>query len=257
MDIDLIDDNINTYEIILLYRFFQLIIIMYCVFFIMYKILISLIYTYINNPNDKNIVYDPLYNYEYKYVNDFEMMQEDIAREILIPQSRSYLKDKIIIETTPNGDVVMGYTYDEKDETLFSFNYYCDDKNIPFKYLDTVARKYTILHKCPQIFICLKQELKKMREKKNIKETLHNDKIENLIIQKTNINTNEASVFAVFKNYKKPKKNINNLIIPFNILSKNRYTRMGCIDDYNKTLIKPIINTNIKNISFSDFKKFK
>ena len=257
MDIDLIDDNINTYEIILLYRFFQLIIIMYCVFFIMYKILISLIYTYINNPNDKNIVYDPLYNYEYKYVNDFEMMQEDITREILIPQSRSYLKDKIIIETTPNGDVVMGYTYDEKDETLFSFNYYCDDKNIPFKYLDTVARKYTILHKCPQIFICLKQELKKMREKKNTKETLHNDKNDNLIIQKTNINTNEASVFAVFKNYKKPKKNINNLIIPFNILSKNRYTRMGCIDDYNKTLIKPIINTNIKNISFSDFKKFK
>jgi hypothetical protein len=257
MDIDLIDDNINTYEIILLYRFFQLIIIMYCVFFIMYKILISLIYTYINNPNDKNIVYDPLYNYEYKYVNDFEMMQEDITRDILIPQSRSYLKDKIIIETTPNGDVVMGYTYDEKDETLFSFNYYCDDKNIPFKYLDTVARKYTILHKCPQIFICLKQELKKMREKKNIKETLHNDKNDNLIIQKNNINTNEASVFAVFKNYKKPKKNINNLIIPFNILSKNRYTRMGCIDDYNKTLIKPIINTNIKNISFSDFKKFK
>jgi hypothetical protein len=257
MDIDLIDDNINTYEIILLYRFFQLIIIMYCVFFIMYKILISLIYTYINNSNDKNIVYDPLYNYEYKYVNDFEMMQEDITREILIPQSRSYLKDKIIIETTPNGDVVMGYTYDEKDETLFSFNYYCDDKNIPFKYLDTVARKYTILHKCPQIFICLKQELKKMREKKNIKETLHNDKNDNLIIQKNNINTNEASVFAVFKNYKKPKKNINNLIIPFNILSKNRYTRMGCIDDYNKTLIKPIINTNIKNISFSDFKKFK
>ena len=257
MDIDLIDDNINTYEIILLYRFFQLIIIMYCVFFIMYKILISLIYTYINNPNDKNIVYDPLYNYEYKYVNDFEMMQEDITREILIPQSRSYLKDKIIIETTPNGDVVIGYTYDEKDETLFSFNYYCDDKNIPFKYLDTVARKYTILHKCPQIFICLKQELKKMREKKNIKETLHNDKNDNLIIQKNNINTNEASVFAVFKNYKKPKKNINNLIIPFNILSKNRYTRMGCIDDYNKTLIKPIINTNIKNISFSDFKKFK
>jgi len=223
----------------------------------MYKILISLIYTYINNSNDKNIVYDPLYNYEYKYVNDFEMMQEDITREILIPQSRSYLKDKIIIETTPNGDVVMGYTYDEKDETLFSFNYYCDDKNIPFKYLDTVARKYTILHKCPQIFICLKQELKKMREKKNIKETLHNDKNDNLIIQKNNINTNEASVFAVFKNYKKPKKNINNLIIPFNILSKNRYTRMGCIDDYNKTLIKPIINTNIKNISFSDFKKFK
>ena len=257
MDIDLIDDNINTYEIILLYRFFQLIIIMYCVFFIMYKILISLIYTYINNPNDKNIVYDPLYNYEYKYVNDFEIMQEDIIREIVIPQSRSYLKDKIIIETTPNGDVVMGYTYDEKDETLFSFNYYCDDKNIPFKYLDTVARKYTILHKCPQIFICLKQELKKMREKKNIKETLHNDKNDNLIIQKNNINTNEASVFAVFKNYKKPKKNINNLIIPFNILSKNRYTRMGCIDDYNKTLIKPIINTNIKNISFSDFKKFK
>ena len=160
MDIDLIDDNINTYEIIVLYKFFQLIIIMYGVFFIMYKILISLIYTYIETSNDKNIVYDPLYNYEYKYVNDFEMMQEDITREILIPQSRFYLKDKIITETTPNGDVVMGYTYDEKDETLSSFNYYCNDKNIPFKYLDTVARKYTIEYKCPQIFICLKQELK-------------------------------------------------------------------------------------------------
>ena len=257
MDIDLIDDNISTYEIILLYRFFQLIIIMYGVFFIMYKILISLIYTYIENPNDKNIVYDPLYNYEYKYINDFEMMQEDITREILIPQSRSYLKDKILIETTPNGDVVMGYTYDEKDETLCSFNYYCNDKNIPFKYLDTVARKYTIEHKCPQIFICLKQEFKKMRGKNSIKETFYNDKNVNLITPKININTNEPSVFAVFKNYKNPKKNADNFITPFNILSKNRYTRMGCIDDYNKTLIKPIINTNIKNISFSDFKKFK
>ena len=57
MDIDLIDDNINNYEIIVLYKFFQLIIIMYGVFFIIYKILISLIYTYIENPNDKNIVY--------------------------------------------------------------------------------------------------------------------------------------------------------------------------------------------------------
>lgn len=81
MDIDLIDDNINNYEIIVLYKFFQLIIIMYGVFFIMYKILISLIYTYIETSNDKNIIYDPLYNYEYKYVNDFEMMQEDITRD--------------------------------------------------------------------------------------------------------------------------------------------------------------------------------
>lgn len=257
MDIDLIDDDINNYEIIVLYKFFQLIIIMYGVFFIMYKILISLIYTYIETSNDKNIVYDPLYNYEYKYVNDFEMMQEDITREILIPQSRFYLKDKIITETTPNGDVVMGYTYDEKDETLSSFNYYCNDKNIPFKYLDTVARKYTIEHKCPQIFICLKQEFKKMHKKNSIKETLHNDKNINLITPKTSINTNTLEVFAVFKNYKKPKKNANNFITPFNILSKNRYTRMGGIDDYNKTLAKPIINTNIKNISFSDFKKFK
>jgi hypothetical protein len=58
----------------------------------------------------------------------------------------------------------------------------------------------------------------------------------------------EVSVFATFKNYKKsdaPEKKMKRLLV-----GKNRYTRLGNIEDWNITQ-QPKAETNVKNISFA------
>ena len=54
-------------------------------------------------------------------------------------------------QKTPRGDVIMYY-----DDDLSSFVYYCDDKSIPYNFLETVARRYVIDNRCPQKYVARK-----------------------------------------------------------------------------------------------------
>ena len=72
------------------------------------------------------------------------------------------------METTPLGNVIM--FYDNKKE---AFTYY-SDTTMPYRFLETVSRKYVILHNCKNVFIDMEEELNnyqiKMEEKKRKKE---------------------------------------------------------------------------------------
>ena len=65
------------------------------------------------------------------------------------------LKNSYIIDYTPYGNVVLKYDADEK-----MFLYYCDKKAIPFKYLETLGRKYVIDNKCLDIYVDIRDELR-------------------------------------------------------------------------------------------------
>ena len=104
-------------------------------------------------------------------------------------------------ETTPRGEIVVYY-----DAKTKSFNYYSNSKNIPYSTLDAVARKYVCLHKDPSIYVDIRDEVQKGREK-----LLKKDKDNKLKLERNKDNTNNGggmitsakkSLFAAFKNYK-------------------------------------------------------
>ena len=101
-------------------------------------------------------------------------------------------------ETTPRGEIVMYYDAETK-----SFNYYSNSKNIPYSTLDAVARKYVCLYNVPSIYIDIRDEVQKGREKLSKKENaLKMEKNERDKNKSANSSSEKKSLFAAFKNYK-------------------------------------------------------
>ena len=62
------------------------------------------------------------------------------------------------------GDVIMCY-----DHATFSFAYYARTANIPYKYLETISRKYMIETNAPrEIHVDIREEYKKSKDKTNV-----------------------------------------------------------------------------------------
>ena len=217
-------------------------------------------------------------NYTHKYVKELNSLLTVLENENenengddreLTNETKSSLSDIILMETTPKGNVIMYYNHDADDEARSSFHYYCDDKSIPFNYLDTVSRKYVCLYKCPQIYRFLEKEMEvgiqKMKDLERKRQEEEERDKENSKSEES-VRKRSDSVFATLKNYKtqnqvisggtgtKRTMNPNQLL-----LCKNRYKRLGSIEEYNEHLKmkerKEQEPVNIKPISFSDFKK--
>ena len=98
-----------------------------------------------------------------------------------------------IREITPRGEIIMCYDAETK-----SFNYYSNNKNIPYSTLDAVARKYVCLHKVQSIYVDIRDEIQKGHEK-NIKK---DKKLKSEDNKSSSSSVVKKSLFAVFKNYK-------------------------------------------------------
>jgi hypothetical protein len=104
------------------------------------------------------------------------------------------LQTKMVEVDTPDGLVKMTYNHSTE-----SFWYYTNNKSIHYKYLDAVARHFTIVNNCRQICVNYKEEYEKgvtLIKEKQLEE--ENQKINNLIA----VDSVKKSVFAKFKNYK-------------------------------------------------------
>ena len=76
--------------------------------------------------------------YEDKYCLDFVSKNDDKKNH-----------DSLMVqESTPDGSVFM--KWNEENE---SFDYWCDNKEIKYVYLEVVARKYCTMFGCPEIYI--------------------------------------------------------------------------------------------------------
>lgn len=64
--------------------------------------------------------------------------------------------------TTPNGEVYMKYNTENE-----GFDYWCSTKNIKYKYLETVARKFVTIFNCSDLYV--------MRKEKDVHFDLEND----------------------------------------------------------------------------------
>ena len=192
--------------------------------------------------------------YEYKYIDDYQKRYDDMVlenknqaeieaeidaeieaeieaeteAETEAEKYKSDLEVKLngtkIHEITPKGDVIMYY-----DTNLESFVYYCDDKNIPYKYLETVARKYSLDNNCLEIFVNMYDELKKgiERQKEAKIKKCKEDANKNDNLDQEN---GKTDVFATFKQYN--KTNPKEMIKQRKYITKenaNRYSYRGNI----------------------------
>ena len=88
---------------------------------------------YMKTDIDKNTILDISEKFEDKYIEDINKLEErNLSEDELIQ-----LKKSIVLENTPMGNIILFY-FHEKEK----FYFYSDRKEVPYKYLDTVARKY-------------------------------------------------------------------------------------------------------------------
>ena len=190
-------------------------------------------------------------NYENKYYEDFRKLNND---ELSI-EDKCLLKNYILFENTPYGEVVMNYNHDTE-----SFYYWCDNKNIKYMVLDSVVHKYALEYNCKSVCVDYKNEYDDgLNILRNIEEELENSKSSKNNDQKTNDEkTNdekEKSVFVKYKNYKNDL--IDGKSKPKFLVTKNsnRFSYKGNIEEYYKSKNEIKKKEVKKNISYSDFKK--
>ena len=96
------------------------------------KQILQLVYFYfLNFFKKKNVEVEEIQiPYEYKYIDIFDNLK------LKYSNTKYVNKNSFVMDNTPDGNVLMNYN-DENE----SFFYYCDNKNISYKYLETVAKK--------------------------------------------------------------------------------------------------------------------
>ena len=174
------------------------------------------------------------------------------------------LKDNFVEEKSPRGIIYMAY-----DNSIDSYIYYSETKDIPYKYLETVARKYVIDNKCLNIYIDYKEEyiqgLNKYKQRlEERKELLEKKKKEQEQKQdEDNVENKKKNIFANFKSYNKQDKSTKNntdtnakeYILTEN---SNHYKYKGNLDDYEKMLKEKASQENVlKEYEQIDFKAYK
>lgn len=185
-----------------------------------------------DDEENRNIVLD----YVRSYYDDFEALEEKDHTEDFL----SSLKDKWIIEDTPFGEIIMTYRADQE-----SFWYYGERRNIPYRVLDTVARKFAIDNNCKSICINYKEEFEKGKSAIEEAETNKEKSAQYTTIP----NKISKKPLAVFKSYN--MKKTNNIKKKYIITENaNRFTYKGHTSDWQDPKENPPVNNKI---TYSDF----
>jgi len=205
------------------------------------------------------------------HIDDFKKK----AQQYIVDEQLKSFNKKIIIEHTPLGNVIMFYNHSK-----LAFEYY-SDLTIPYRYLETVSRKYVLTYDYRPLYIDMEEELKEYERKLQEKEKEEN--IKKIAESKSDVNpmTKPKDVFAKFKSYNKeagsgrvntapppknsiPQNRTNNTLNDNNsekLLLKenaNRYSYQGKISNFNilQKIDRKVVDKKYA-LSFADFKKMK
>ena len=229
---------------------------------------------------DEEVEYRMLLETDNEY-SEIKKEANEIVYEFMVQERLNKLNGCYIMEHTPQGNVIMTY-----DLSRNSFKYY-SDSSIPYRYLETVARKYIKQFNCRPIFVDMEEELKLTEEKwtlereKEEKEKAEKERLKQELEKNKNIKPVEEkkNVFAKFKSYNKeagtgkinagaappknsiPNQTLNEKQANEKILLKekaNRYTYEGKMVNFSflKKVNKKAVNKKYA-MSFADFKKMQ
>ena len=169
-------------------------------------------------------------NYDKKYQKEFDELEECKIEDDELAE----LREKSLEEETPLGVVKMHY-----NSEYGGFEWYCDTSHVPYRFLETVVRKYIIEHNCLQLYVNLKEEIdksNKLVEKAREKLDKSDKNTDSVFVQKKSNNKELLDVLAIKNKYLK-----------FKYLGKLKKTK--------KNDSGPIYN--MINIDFSTFKHLK
>jgi len=204
-----------------------------------------------------------------------EQEAKDVARNFIINKRIEKLENCYVMESTPQGNVLMIY-----DNKKSSFKFYSDN-TIPYRYLEVVGRKYIKTFNCRPLYVDMEEELRlaeerREKELKELKEREEKEKEQQETNKKEEKNVVEKkSVFAKFKSYNKEGTSgrVNTGVPPKNsvpmtkeqekekILLKekaNRYTYEGNMVNcsFLKKIERKVVDKKY-GFTFADFKKMQ
>ena len=213
--------------------------------------------------------------YEVKWFDEFddneseEGEEGEEGEEELTEDFVNNLCLNTVTETTPRGDVLMYYS-----SKLGSFVYHSRTKEIPYKYLETVARKYVIEYNCKKLYVDIRKEyekgLNKYKEIKEKEEKAAKDakdgKVEDVKENK------KKQIFANLKTYNRKGEVHNKQKDKIYILKEqaNRYSYRGKIEEYSEAKVESCLDKKVlenfgdkrseeekkmNDIDFASFKK--
>jgi len=218
-----------------------------------------------SDDQERNEILERIKTLEFELENPNE---EEIKQEAQLYVKNNYLDGLInnfIMEKTPSGNVIMYY-----NNKRGSFEFYSDN-TIPYRYLETVSRKYVKTFNCRYLYVDMSNELDefdRLRKEQNEKKCLA---LEN-VVQESN---KKKDVFAKFKGYNKESGTgrVNTAVAPKNSvpnvkkmmaeddtirlkMNANRYTCEGRLSNFNFLKVPPRKVVDKKYaMSFADFKK--
>ena len=240
---------------------------------------------YIKYANDikKNDLKEQIDSYTSKIQEQTLLLNDDdTIRKESIDQAKKYVIDKIldrlknsyIIEKTPLGNVLMFYNNNRE-----TFEYYSDN-TIPYRYLETVGRKYVKCFDCRPLYVDMEEELKMYEEKLKKKAEEQIEENKEIKIRDDKPQTEQKkNVYAKFKSYNKeagsgrvntvppPKNSIPNKSVVTDANSNepvllkeraNRYTYEGKFANFNflKKVDRKIVDKKY-GMTFANFKKMQ
>jgi len=184
-------------------------------------ILATVIYKFTKTYNNRSIFFTRFFNqfiththteipFEDKYFKEYDewVVEVDAAQDADAatadtPEAEAHKKECLenmyysTVRETINdfyGDIIMCY-----DAATFSFAYYARTANIPYRYLETVSRKYMIETNAPRdIHVDIRKEYAKAKEQLTNKKVSSSS---NAPSQTENTDGGETDVFAKFKSY--------------------------------------------------------
>lgn len=158
--------------------------------------------------------------YEDKYLTKFHALLQN-QNQVL----SETINKRFVVEMTPVGNVIMQYDVGKE-----SFVYYTDNI-IPFRYLETIARKYVCVFNCKELFI-------ERHEQKVVQTSQVSIKTKDLMNQTRN---------PQLKEKEKQKTQIE--------VKMNRYSNAGRFSNF--SILQPVakhVTDKKRLLRFSDFK---
>lgn len=185
---------------------------------------------------------DDTKNYERSYYLEFEALEEKDHTEDFLKG----LGSEWTTENTPYGDVIMSYKAEYE-----AFWYYAERKNIPYRILDVVARRFAIDNDCKSVCVNYKEEFEKGRDAAVAANEMAHKKLSSEGSVRKN---DKKKLFATFKSYnmKKGKTQAKKYIITENA---NRFTYKGGPDDWRDPNDLSCTENNAERLTYADFKR--
>ena len=232
----------------------------------------------LDSAEDDEVEYRMLLESDSEYKQIWEEANK-LAYEYMVQERLNKLKGCYIMENTPQGNVLLMY-----DTEKGAFRYYSDN-TIPYRYLETAARKYIKQFNCRPIFVDMDEELKiaeekwKIEREKEEKEKAEKERLEKEeAIKPKKPEEQKKNVFAKFKSYNKeagtgkvnsgappknsiPNQNLSEKQANEKVLLKekaNRYTYDGKMANFSfiKKVDRKLTNKKYA-MSFAEFKKMQ